>query len=126
MNSVICLPIIGTTVPMAKPMEPITIRYNKIIEMSLDNLNFLWKNLMTGLNIKNKNPDIINGKNNVDTKVPIGSSKNVSLVHIRMIVNMIRTWIDQFLNLLLVINFTSRLLLYFRDALILWNIYSSL
>ena len=56
---------------------------------------------MTGLNIKNKNPDIRSGKNKVEKNTPIGFSKNVSLVDIKIMVRIIRICKDQFLNLLL-------------------------
>lgn len=101
MKDIICSLTIGTTLPIAMDITLII----KIYSNKMDKILFfmyLSKNLTTGLKIKNKNPAIRIGKNKVEKNTPIGSNKNVSLVERYTIVKIIKTWSDQFLNLLFV------------------------
>lgn len=70
-RSISCCEMVGTTTPIATPVNVIIKRYSSKIAKPLGTFLFS-KKTNNGLNMKYKNNAIKIGKNNVDMKIPIG------------------------------------------------------
>ena len=59
---------------MARMNRPMMAMYSKIMDSTLGILHFTNR-LTSGFNKKYRNPEMMIGKNSVDTKIPTGSNK---------------------------------------------------